>query len=572
MPIISIDRKHPIQDDAKKRILNNHMLDQNDILSKTHSFVWCFIICFVIAILFVTGAPMDGAFSWSDSPRHALNGAFIMDMLKDMPTSDPIGYAHKYYSQFPALTILFYPPLYSFILAPFYAVFGVSQETALLAGFICYCFFAVGTYYLARFWLSSFASFGATLILCVAPEIAFWGRQVMLEIPVYAFMVWSAYHLNRYVRTDQIKYLYFSVALLVLATYTKSPVVFIALPYLIVLFQHRGIEIFKDKHNYVILALAILGMTPLIYITFEFGQSNIQAAIDSPEATNDTFTLEVLFWYLIRIPSQLGYAAIAGIFVAFATFILWTEDKIYAIRNSLFLILWFVVGYFFYTFIELKLVRFSIHMLLPLALYIGFACDKINEKKQYLGSGFIAIIMALTLAETMTTRPVEYVAGYNDVVEKVTKLVPQNSNILFSGYRDGSFIFAMRAIGNRPDVSIVRSDKLLLRIASRRELGIEEKNYTIEEIAELINKYAIHYVVAQPDFWIDLEQMKLLQSLLESDRFKEIQRFKMEANYDADEKELVIYRNLGNVADGPVNIKNELLLIGRSISNNNSND
>jgi hypothetical protein len=360
--------------------------------------------------------------------------------------------------------------------------------------------------------------------------------------------------------------------LLVLATYTKSPVVFIALPYIVILFQHRGIEIFKDKHNYVILALAILGMTPLIYITFEFGQSNIQAAIDSPEATNDTFTLEVLFWYLIRIPSQLGYAAIAGIFVAFATFILWTEDKIYAIRNSLFLILWFVVGYFFYTFIELKLVRFSIHMLLPLALYIGFACDKINEKKQYLGSGFIAIIMALTLAETMTTRPVEYVAGYNDVVEKVTKLVPQNSNILFSGYRDGSFIFAMRAIGNRPDVSIVRSDKLLLRIASRRELGIEEKNYTIEEIAELINKYAIHYVVAQPDFWIDLEQMRLLQTLLESEKFEEIQRFKMEANYNADEKELVIYRNLGDVAAGPINIKNELSLIGRTISNNNSND
>jgi len=515
---------------------------------------------------------MDGGSSWSDSPRHALNGAFIMDMLKDMPTSNPIGYAHDYYSRFPALTILFYPPLYSFILAPFYAIFGVSQETALLAGFVCYCFFAVGTYYLARFWLSSFASFGATFILCVAPEIAFWGRQVMLEIPVYAFMVWSAYHLNRYVRTDQIKYLYFSVALLVLVAYTKSPVVFITLPYLIVLFQHRGMEVFKDKHNYVILALAILGMIPLIYITFEFGQSNIQAATNSPEAINDTFTLEVLFWYLIRIPSQLGWATITGLFVAIATFFLWTKDKTQTIKNSLFLILWFVVGYFFYTFIELKLVRFSIHMLLPLAIFVGFACDKINEKKQYLGSGFIAIIMVLTLAETMTTRPVEYLAGYNDVVEKVTKLAPQNSNILFSGYHDGLFIFAMRAIGDRPDVSTVRSDKLLLRIASRRELGVEEKNYTIEEIAELINKFAIHYVVAQPDFWTDLKQMKLLQTLLESEQFKEIQRFKIEANYDAAEKELVIYRNLGNVVVGPVNIRNELSLIGRTISNNNSND
>ncbi len=545
---------------------------KNDTLDKKYSFVWCVIVCFVIAILFVTGAPVDGAFSWADSPRHALNGAFIMDMLKDMPTNDPVGYAYDYYSQFPALTILFYPPLYSFILAPFYAIFGVSQETALLTGFICYCFFAAGTYHLARFWLTPFASFGATLILCTAPEIAFWGRQVMLEIPVYAFMVWSAYYLNRYIRSDQIKYLYFSIALLVLAAYIKSPVVFIALPYLIILFQYRGLKIFKDKHYYIILALAVLGLIPLIYITFEFGQSNIQSAIDSPEAINDTFTLEVLTWYLIRIPDQLGWAATFGLFAALASFILWTKDKITALKNSLFLIFWFVIGYAFYTYIELKLIRFSIHMLLPLALFIGFACDKINEKKEHLGNYFIAIIMVLTIAETMITRPVEYVAGYNNVVKEVTKLAPKNSNVLFSGYRDGSFIFAMRAIGERPDVSTVRSDKLLLRIASRRELGVEEKNYTIEEIADLINKLAIHYVVAQPDFWTDLEQMNLLQTLLESDKFKEIQRFKMESNYDADEKELVIYKNLGNVTAGPVNIKNELSLIGRTIVNNNSND
>jgi len=168
----------------------------------------------------------------------------------------------------------------------------------------------------------------------VAPEIAFWGRQVMLEIPVYAFMVWSAYHLNRYIRTDQIKYLYFSIALLVLAAYTKSPVVFIALPYLVILFRYRGMEAFRDKHNYTILALVVLGMIPMIYITFEFGQSNIQAAINSPEAINDTFTLEVLFWYLTRIPTQHGWAAISGLFVAFATFVFWTEDKIKAIKNS----------------------------------------------------------------------------------------------------------------------------------------------------------------------------------------------------------------------------------------------
>jgi hypothetical protein len=66
--------------------------------------------------------------------------------------------------------------------------------------------------------------------------------------------------------------------------------------------------------------------------------------------------------------------------------------------------------------------------------------------------------------------------------------------------------------------------------------------------------------------------MNLLQTLLESDKFKEIQRFKMESNYDADDKELVIYKNLGNVTAGPVNIKNGLPLIGRTVTNNNYND
>ncbi len=51
--------------------------------------------------------------------KACLKWCIIMDMLKDIPTNDPIGYAHDYYSQFPSLTILFYPPLYSFILALF---------------------------------------------------------------------------------------------------------------------------------------------------------------------------------------------------------------------------------------------------------------------------------------------------------------------------------------------------------------------------------------------------------------------------------------------------------------------
>ena len=68
---------------------------------------------------------MAGDFSYSDAPRHALNGVFIKDMVAAFPWRDPAGYAMQYYVQYPALSILFYPPLFYVISAPFYALFFV---------------------------------------------------------------------------------------------------------------------------------------------------------------------------------------------------------------------------------------------------------------------------------------------------------------------------------------------------------------------------------------------------------------------------------------------------------------
>ena len=108
----------------------------------------------VVALFFI-GAPHGGAFYVSDSPRHALNGVFVADFLRDMPFRDPAAYAYAYYAKYPALTILFYPPLFYFFSAPFYWLFGVSQGAGLVAVFVMYSAFAIGSYRLFRFWLPS---------------------------------------------------------------------------------------------------------------------------------------------------------------------------------------------------------------------------------------------------------------------------------------------------------------------------------------------------------------------------------------------------------------------------------
>ncbi len=101
------------------------------ITARERLLAWAAVLLSVL--LLFAQAPHGGDFYWSDSPRHALNGVFVMDLIKTMPLDDPAGYAYRYYAQYPALTILFYPPLFYAISAPLYAVFGVSQATALLA-------------------------------------------------------------------------------------------------------------------------------------------------------------------------------------------------------------------------------------------------------------------------------------------------------------------------------------------------------------------------------------------------------------------------------------------------------
>ncbi|MDE1463026.1 ArnT family glycosyltransferase [Spartinivicinus poritis] len=540
------------------------------------STIYCILLCLIVAFLFLTGAPVGGAFSWPDSPRHALNGAFVMDFIGAAPFYDPVTYAYDYYSQYPALTILFYPPLFSFLLAPFYAIFGVSQETALFVLFICYAFFACGCYFLARQWLTAPLSFGVALMIVASPEIAYWGRQIMLEIPAFAFLVWSSYFLVRYTREQRISCLYLSIALLVLGVYTKISIAFVCLPYLIALISARGYSLIKDKHSYIIAGLAIIGILPLILLTIEFGQANVQSAMGISDAIVSRLSIDGWIWYALRLPAQAGWPVLLTSAV-FVTLWLWPFTTRPNIHNSLFLISWLVVGYLFYSSIDLKETRHSIYLLLPIAIFAGFTCHYLFQSKLFQNKIFknqalwaatsCILIGVLTLTMTSISRPVHYVDGYRDVVDYIAEVTPDNSNVLFSGYRDGSFIFNMRAKSNRPDVNILRADKLLLEVAVRRSLGVKQQSYSEAEINDLINKMGVHYIVAQPNFWVDLDQMAKLQNVLRSDQFKEVKRFKMPSNYNAQEKELIVYRNLGNIADGPIKISNNLPIIGRKITN-----
>ena len=520
------------------------------------------ILALVVAVLFLTGAPTDDAFSWPDAPRHALNGAFVLDFVRDHPFTSPTAYAMNYYVKYPALTILFYPPLFYVFLAISYAIFGVSQGAALAAEFLFYAAFSVGCFRLARNWLSPLEAFGAALILTAAPEIAYWGRQVMLEVPAMAFLVWSAVFVIRSMREQRPVWLYLGIALAVLAMYVKVTSGFILVVYFLVLLRERGKNLFSDRHSYFVALAAIISLLPLVVLTLKFGQANVQSASGIADSEVSRASIGGWIWYARQLPGQIGWPCLAFALIG-ALYVL--VDKSRA-SKFLPLSIWFLVGYVFFSAIDLKESRHSVSLLIPVAICAAMGVRAVLARWPLSAGPAIVALGVITLCLTYVTRPVQYVAGYKEVSDYIAKIAPKDGVIVFSGYRDGSFIFAMRTHEERRDLWTVRSDKLLLRIAVRRSLGVGQKLMSVDEITKMLDGLGVQYVVAQPDFWTDLEAMRRFDEALHTDHFQLVRKFRMAANYHAQETQLVVYRNLGHVATGGGRLNIDIPMINQTVS------
>lgn len=520
------------------------------------------VVLLTVALLFL-GAPHGGAFYWSDSPRHALNGVFVMDLLRDLPLDDPAGYAYRYYAQYPALTILFYPPLFYAISAPFYALFGVSQEVALLVVALHYVAFGLGCWRLARFWLDASGSLAFAVLMLVLPEVAFWGRQVMLEVPAFAFLVWSAVAFLKHWRENSRAGLYLAAALLVLAMYTKISVAYVGVVYAILLLWRHRLALFRQRDAWAVLALSLAGLVPLLVLTLKFGQANVQSVGGIADSVASRASLAGWLWYARQFASQLGWPLL----IASGAGLLWAlvrQRSAPWFAGARFWLLWLVVGYVFYSLIDLKEARHSVY-LLPAFVFFAVGAAQALLPRPYSSVAVLALVGA-TAAITVFTRPVHYVDGYARVVDEITKLAPKDSVVLFSGYRDGAFIFNLREREDRRDLSVLRADKILLSLAVRRELGVEEKPMTDEQLGQLINDSGVHYVVMQPGFWTDLEAMRRFERVVTGPQFQEVARIPTPANHKAHETELVIYRNLGPVGPKPDKLNIELKIINRQIT------
>jgi 4-amino-4-deoxy-L-arabinose transferase-like glycosyltransferase len=523
------------------------------------------LILLAITLGMYLGLPKRGDIYWADASRHALNGAFVLDFIQQLPWRHPVEFAYDYYRQWPALTILFYPPLFYGVLAAVYAVLGVSEASALLTEVTFLFLLAWGAFRLSRLWLEPPSALAVALLLLGAPELAFWGRQIMLDVPAYAFLVWAAELLVRHLQSGQRWTLFAAVICVVAAAYTKFNAIFFVVPIAISLAYAYGWRVLRQR---AVLQAAALGgalLLPLVGIFFAFGSYNLDQAAALRGAEASRWSIAELSYYARVMPSVISWPTLA-----FACLYVLALPFAPALRlarvDTVFLGSWLLVGYAFYAMIAVKEPRHILFITYPLTLAAVLAIDRTLAKVGLRYAVPLAFAGAI-LASTLITGNVPAVAGVREAAEAVAQLAPPETNVAFWGSKDGTFVYAMRAYSGRRDLGVVRLDKILLsEVAVYVEHGFKEKAIKPDELTDTLRDLHVQYIVFQTRYHDDLAPVKALEEALGSDKFSEVERIPMTANYGKGYMaDLVIYRMKAEVPRGRIAPSMQIKLLGRSL-------
>jgi len=505
------------------------------------------LLLFAVSLLFLT-APRSGNFWFPDAPRHAMDGAFIRDLIVSFPITHFQQWAMNYYLHYPASGILYYPPLFALVEGIFFLVFGVSQFSAQLTVAVFYMIAGAGAYAIARLWADRMQAFVVCLLFVGAHGIALWGRQVMLEIPTAAFVLWSSYFLLLYLKTTGARYLSVAAILLTAALYTKQTAVFMPVAFLIAVYAVKRDGIFRDSHLRFAALLVLLLTLPLVLLTLRFGTRHFVEVTGGSAANYANIRLHLASWlfYARALPRQVGWpiVALACIYpiLSLASHN-WGMPKYMAGLLSS----WFIVGYLFFSALSVHDPRHLSLILFPL---VAFAGSTVFRLLPFRASRYAVLAGAIALfGHTLLSDPVPRIEGYREAADYVGSHARKGSVILFSGsgWGGGAFIFNLRARYESKNLVVLRSDRVLYHYTWIRGRKSDEVDVTQRQIADMLDSYGVSYIVSRPDYWNDRPNMQRLHAITQTPQFKKVADLAVTTNGGNAEdpgRRLEVYENL----------------------------
>ena len=442
----------------------------------------------------------EDSFWYPDASRHAMDGIFVIDALRDGGVLHPYDYGLHYAAKYPAIGVIYYPPLFALVEAGVFCVagasFGAARATVVLFALVG----VLSAWQHGRVARGKGFGLTAALAFVTMPEVVLWGRDAMLEVPVAALVLLSGLFLYLWVNEGRRWAGYACAASLLGAILTKqSAVVMLPVAFFYVLAARRW-RLLWSREAIVGYAAAAAILLPYSLFQCRFYLSAVRAVSRGTGAAGllDPRRWAYLFVHLPRIASwPVVVLAGVGLVAAAAT---WAARR----GNGLgrYLVVWFVVAYVFTVYTMSGSIRY-LFLLFPavafLAAYGAYAVLPARLGRLPLRAVCVGAVLA---HQGWLAWHVE-VPSVSDGYQRAAELVaahPRGETVVFHGHLSGNFIFHARVADPRRRLIVLRTDKLFGQWHRRGPKGnrFTPAVGTVADVQKLLRAHGVGYVVLEP--------------------------------------------------------------------------
>jgi len=443
-----------------------------------------------------------------DAPVHAMDGVLIHDWVAAGPSAwaDPMTFAVEQYAHYPALSIgRHYPPGFAIVQAGFYAVFGISATTSRMAVLFMGLLAASGAYIFMRFFAPRASSALGAVILATMPAVTEWGRQTMLELPTLAVMIWAGVALLYYLRSPTKWRLAVLIGLTLSSVFFKQNAVFLigAVTAALAIGAWRGTV--PRTHLAVV---AVLTVALPLGVWMSMG-SAVGRLVSGFKTVEDPWSFTALTLYARLLPGEIhGWfllAAIAGAVLSLRRFG----------PRPVFLVMWVVGCYAMVTLADCKQARFFFVGLFPFAVWGAIAGDWLLARLAHRVRAVVVVALVVVMGKLSFDRPIEYFPDQGPIVIAHRDRI-ENHAVLFSGLRDGDFVFAVRQHIPWRKTAVIRASKLLYTCTAHPLLDFESKVSDMSDIKAVVEPLGLDTLFVERENRLGVPEDDMFRAYLSS--------------------------------------------------------
>ena len=411
----------------------------------------------------------------TDAARHAMNGAFIRDLVASGQITHPIQYGKYYYGHLPALSLPFHPPLFPAIESIFFWIFGVNLFAARLAVALAT---AASAFLLFRLILATHGEpWMATLItvtFCLWKEAQVVAGDVMLEFPAMVFTLGALFYVKDLIREDDHWHWLLFALFAGAAVWTKQHALFLAgVPFLYAPLAGNW-KALRRPGLWIALFLLMIQVAALSTMTIPFRGTGV----DQVSIVYDTgnIFLRNLNYYSRCLRSMVGLVPAIFVTAAFVAAFIGPSRK----RNALYLA--WIVSVFGLLLLIVPISARYLFFVLPAVILVTF--DTLGRLSgwamgnRYAWCGPAAAALVWCVAG-LRTAPV-FLHGPAQAADVLVDGAKRR--VLYCGSADGNFIFEVRARDAKINTVVISGDKVPASALTPAKFDQFAKRYGLNDI------------------------------------------------------------------------------------------